>query len=330
LKNSQNTNPKRNKAPQVWKWEEAQIQLSLPVYIPMTVTAIPYQRLLDQNFKQNFDEYLKLCLRHFGYAIIKLTPTMVQQIEKHKQFWNNFFDRETEEKNVCTLDKNTYGGYGGYYNEKNRQMFQIAPILPRQSPPWFENEPEFEDTSLEIFYLLESISKTCLTSVARGIGVNPQLFLQVCENQFRPRILGTSVRVCKYKKKKKNTGSLCFEHTDTTILSLGVVSDVPELQFYDKRTRNWICIEEGFDSTHAVIFVGRILARMTAGYFQPAYHRVFRSQNDERLSFPFFLRPREDAEFLIEDIIRSSSLHWNLPPSIAPIETLHTHPDMWR
>jgi isopenicillin N synthase-like dioxygenase len=301
------------------------------VNIPITVNPIPYHRLLDQNFKQNFDDYLKLCLRYSGYAVIKLPSDIVQTIDHHKQFWNNFFDRELKKRMLCSLDKNTYGGYGGYYNEKHRHMFQISPILPRKSPPWIENEPEFEDTALELFYLLESIAKTCLTSIARSIGINPQLFLQVCEKDFQPRLLGTAVRVCKYKKKKKNTGSLCYEHTDTTILSIGVISDVPELQFYDKRKKSWISVEEGLDESHAVVFIGRILARMTAGYFQPAYHRVFRCQNDERLSFPFFLRPRDDALFQIDDIIRSSNLkNWKVPSSVAPTETLYTHPDMWR
>jgi len=162
------------------------------------------------------------------------------------------------------------------------------------------------------------------------MGVNPQLFLDVCEKDFQPRVLGTTVRVCKYKKKKKNTGSLCNDHTDTTILSIGVVSDVPELQFYDRGRQCWYTVEEGLDDTHAIVFIGRIFSRMTAGYFQPAYHRVFRSQNDERLSFPFFLRPKDDALFQIEEIIRSSNIHWRVPSSVAPTETLYTHPDMWR
>jgi len=73
------------------------------------------------------------------------------------------------------------------------------------------------------------------------------------------------------------------------------------------------------------------MARMTAGYFQPAYHRVYRTQNEERLSLPFFLRPREDAVFEIEEILNTSNLnHWSMPPTIATKETITTHPDMWR
>jgi len=160
--------------------------------------------------------------------------------------------------------------------------------------------------------------------------IDPKLFLDVCEQNFEPRLLGSSVRVCRYKKKKKNTGTLCSEHTDTTILSVGIVSSVPELQFYDKVRSKWITIEEHVDDTHVIVFAGRILARMTAGYFQPAYHRVFRTKNEERLSFPFFLRPRDNAKLQIQKIVQTSNLDWKIPPSIAPTETILTHPDMWR
>jgi len=186
-------------------------------------------------------------------------------------------------------------------------------------------------TAVEMFYFIEKIAKTCLISIARSLDVDPNLFISACESEFQPRLLGSSVRVCRYKKKKKNVGSLCSEHTDTTLLSLGFVSSVPELQFYDKAKSKWITVEENFDETHVVVFVGRILARMTAGYFQPAYHRVFRTKHEERLSFPFFLRPRENAIFDIEKIISTSNLkNWPLPSSIAPQETMLTHTDMWR
>jgi len=199
------------------------------------------------------------------------------------------------------------------------------------TPPWPKDEPEFEQASVEMFNFIEKIAKTCLTSIARSLDVDPNLFISTCESEFEPRLLGSSVRVCRYKKKKINMGSLCSEHTDTTILSLGFVSSVPELQFYDKAKSKWITVEENFDESHVIVFVGRILARMTAGYFQPAYHRVFRAKNEERLSFPFFLRPRENAIFDIQKIISTSNLkNWPLPSSIAPQETMLTHPDMWR
>jgi len=182
-----------------------------------------------------------------------------------------------------------------------------------------------------MYHFFKDIAITCLESIARSMNIDPNLFLNVCEKDFEPRLLGTSVRVCRYKKKKENIGVLCREHTDTTLLSLGMVSSVPELQFYDKNKSEWITVEENLDETHVIVFVGRILARMTAGYFQPAYHRVYRTKNEERLSFPFFLRPREDANFQIQKIVQSSNLkNWKIPTSIAPIETLKTHPQMWR
>jgi len=103
------------------------------------------------------------------------------------------------------------------------------------------------------------------------------------------------------------------------------VSTVPELQFFDRSRGEWVYAESEVDDTHMIIFVGRMLARMTAGYFQPSFHRVFRRYVDERLSLPFFLRPRTDSIFENEKIIKTSNLtNWQLPRGIAPRERLIT------
>jgi len=164
-----------------------------------------------------------------------------------------------------------------------------------------------------------------LSAISTSIGVDPQLFLDVCEEEYSPRMLGTSVRVCKYKKEAQNTGVICVPHTDTTILTIGPVSTVPELQFFDRSRGDWVYAESEVDDTHIILFAGRMLARMTAGYFQPAYHRVFRRFVDERLSCPFFLRPRVDAILENEKIIKSSNIkNWQLPGGIASREILVT------
>jgi len=84
------------------------------------------------------------------------------------------------------------------------------------------------------------------------------------------------------------------------------------------------------DSTHVCVFVGRTLARLTAGYFQPALHRVFRNDDRDRISCPFFLRPREDANLEIEKILGTSTICWSRPNSVAPVESLKMNFDLWR
>jgi len=233
-----------------------------------------------------------------------------------------FFDKEQEYKDACVVHKEPSGAYGGYYDENDRQMFQVVPLMLGCNPPWPAGDPEFQEKSVEMFFFLEKITKTCFTALAQSIGIDPQLFLSNCEEEFSSRMLTSSVRVCKYKKQEHNTGIICVPHTDTTILSLGAVSSVPELQFYD-RSKGWVFAEADLDDSHMVLFVGRMLARMTAGYFQPTYHRVFRKYSDERLSLPFFLRARESAIFEIEKIIKSSNIpNWPIPGGIAPTEIL--------
>jgi len=88
-------------------------------------------------------------------------------------------------------------------------------------------------------------------------------------------------------------------------------------------------VEDKVDERHVVVFPGRTLSRITAGYFQPAFHRVFRQSGDERLSMPFFLRPREDAVFDIEQIISTSNLQWTRPTWIMPQETINHDPAVY-
>ena len=51
---------------------------------------------------------------------------MVEQLNSYKKMWNNFFDLSREEKYECIVDKEPSGAYGGYYDEPDRQMFQVS------------------------------------------------------------------------------------------------------------------------------------------------------------------------------------------------------------
>jgi len=300
--------------------------LSIPKAFPLrAVDPIPYSRLLDIKYRDNFSEFLKLQLRYYGWSFVKLPPDMVEKINEYKAMWNKFFDNDQEFKDACIINKGPSGAYGGYYDETDRQMFQVVPLMLGCTPPWPEGDPVFQEKSVEMFFFLEKIAKTCLTAIAHSMNIDPNLFLDVCEEEYSPRMLGSSVRVCKYKKEAENTGVICVPHTDTTILSLGAVSTVPELQFFDRSRGEWVYAESEVDDSHIIVFSGRMLARMTAGYFQPSYHRVYRRFVDERLSLPFFLRPRVDAILENEKIIKTSNLkNWQLPGGIAPREILVT------
>jgi len=258
-------------------WLEIQSRLSVPRNIPIkTVHPIDYSRLLDYQNKANFNDFFIQYLRFFGYAFVKLPPNMVKKYKKYTQIWDDFFDN-VELGTDTTLPKynidNGEKSVGGYYDETDRQMFHLVPMLMGCTPPW-PRDPVFQKKAIKLFFLLETVAKTALIAVSRGIGVDPALFLDVCDKEFSSRLYGSSCRVCRYKKQEENTGVICTEHTDTTILTVGPASKVPELQFYDKINGEWVYVEDKVDDSHVVIFVGNILARMTAGYFQPTFHSV--------------------------------------------------------
>jgi len=216
-----------------WPWTETQSRLCIPKEIPVkNVESIPFSRLIDVKYQRNFGDFLAMYFRYFGYAYIKLTDQMFDMIKEFKELWNGFFDMSQEEKEASSLARIMSGAYGGYYDEDDRQMFHIAPMMLGCTPPWPANKPQYQLKALETFRMLENLGKICLTALARSIGIDPQLFLQSCEIEYAPRLLGSSCRVCRYKKQEQNTGVICPEHTDTTIISIGPISTVPELQFF--------------------------------------------------------------------------------------------------
>eukprot|EP01090_Pellita_catalonica_P021999 TRINITY_DN8394_c0_g1_i3.p1 TRINITY_DN8394_c0_g1~~TRINITY_DN8394_c0_g1_i3.p1 ORF type:complete len:583 (+),score=96.87 TRINITY_DN8394_c0_g1_i3:51-1799(+) len=309
---------KRKMGPYTWK--EAHSQLCLPRFIPITLQPIDFSRLQKSKFKDDYCSFLSHHIRHFGYAYVKLPQEMLTKLNDYKKMWLKFFERPKKEMLKYQLPS---GMYGGYYDQEDRHMFHVAPFMLGSSPPWPQEPSDFQFKAVEMFRMLENIAKTCLTALAHALNIDPELFLDFCEERFFPRHLGSSCRVCKYKKQERNSGIICIEHTDTTILSVGPVSEIPELQFYNRATREWVYAESEVDNSHVIIFAGRMLARLTAGYYQPTFHRVYRRCGEERLSLPFFLRNRGEAVIDSVKIIENSNLRhtWEVPKFLRRRET---------
>jgi len=137
------------------KWEDSQRQLSVPKHFPLrTVEPILYSRLLDIKYRENFAEFLKLQLRYYGWSFIKLPQDMVEKLNEYKTIWNKFFDREQEYKDACIVHKGPSGAYGGYYDENDRQMFQVVPLMLGCTPPWPEDDHVLQEKAVEMFFFL--------------------------------------------------------------------------------------------------------------------------------------------------------------------------------
>eukprot|EP01125_Pyxidicula_operculata_P010714 TRINITY_DN3529_c0_g1_i1.p1 TRINITY_DN3529_c0_g1~~TRINITY_DN3529_c0_g1_i1.p1 ORF type:complete len:337 (+),score=57.25 TRINITY_DN3529_c0_g1_i1:30-1040(+) len=121
-----------NYSMKTWKWQESQSRLSLPTDVPFRPQPISFSRLQNIKYHQDFAQIFSMHLRYFGYAIIKLSDQMSDDLQQHKQMWMDFFDKDQDEKDECTLSAFIKEGYGGYYDENDREMFQVCMILVDQ------------------------------------------------------------------------------------------------------------------------------------------------------------------------------------------------------
>jgi len=164
---------------------------------------------------------LTMHFRYFGYTFIKLPNKMIIKINKYMDIFRTFFTKDLYYKQQTSLDVTNCGGYGGWYDQGSREIFHVSPIMLGCTPPWPAGDLKFQKNAIKLFSTFNYITKTCLHAVAIGINVDPTLLLGLCETEWKqPLRMGSSYRVCKYTKKEDSVGSICAEHTDTTLLSV--------------------------------------------------------------------------------------------------------------
>jgi len=86
----------------------------------------------------------------------------------------------------------------------------------------------------------------------------------------------------------------CMVHQDKGLLTLLPRASFPGLEILDFG-KIWILIEEFTDNDDVIVFGGRILEKISGGYFTPIRHRVVRFPKKERLSMPFEVQSNDDA-----------------------------------
>eukprot|EP01089_Gocevia_fonbrunei_P021989 TRINITY_DN871_c0_g1_i1.p1 TRINITY_DN871_c0_g1~~TRINITY_DN871_c0_g1_i1.p1 ORF type:complete len:420 (-),score=97.75 TRINITY_DN871_c0_g1_i1:485-1702(-) len=156
---------------QYYQWIDTFSQLSVARNPPFTVQPFPLNRLYDLEHRDNFATFLSLNLRYYGWAYLKLPEDMLAELNLYKQTFAEFFALSQKEKEKSCTGK---GIYGGYYDETDREMFHVAPIMLDQNPPW--RTPKFQEHAIGLFRFLEKIGKLCLTALAKSLGINPALF----------------------------------------------------------------------------------------------------------------------------------------------------------
>ena len=202
--------------------------------------------------------------------------------------------------------------------EENCSMFFETRLDNQGNPFSFTGSDHFSVCVKDLFDLYSRLGREVLIKVCDQLGLNNKCLLDLTDLQglnnrssFIPNIspdeLSSSLlRICRYHFSASSDSEIVFgSHTDTSILTLGIISDSPGLEIYDNSDNQWVTVEKDYRETHAsssssytkvpvVVFVGEYLSILTGHAVKAAVHRVSnRLKLPRRISCPFLIRGRE-------------------------------------
>ena len=203
--------------------------------------------------------------------------------------------------------------------EENYSSMFLETRLDNQGSPFpFTGLDPFSACVKDLFNLYSRLGSEILVKVCDLLGLDNKCLLDLTDlhgvvegMSFIPNIspdeLSSSLlRICRYDFSASSDSDIVFgSHTDTSLLTLGIVSDSPGLEIYDNSDNQWVTVEKDYRETHTnslsshrtvpvVVFVGEYLSILTSHAVKAAVHRVSnRLKLPRRISCPFLIRGRE-------------------------------------
>lgn len=266
----------------------------------------------------SFWEYL---VSH-GWCGLEIDGDLIDEIEEF-EFWDKLFDLAFKQSskinsNDDILFHNKMGVNVGYRKEgimeflETRQYIKSKHIEPQIAIPGYY------DIVSDLFPFLSNIGSHILIGLARNLGLDPNSFLSLTDLMFhtgsglvsKTEWLSSSVlRVCKYPADGK--GDILFgEHTDTTFLTVGLLSQRPGFEVLDPVSNQWLNAEMEIlkwwnlncktMNRHSapnctLIFLGELVSLLTNGLIPAVVHRVRSPSQGSRISCPLLIRGRPEA-----------------------------------
>jgi len=181
---------------------------------------------------------------------------------------------------------------------------------------------QFAGTVVPLYRGLSHIARDLLGAMAEHLDLPPEAFTDNIDpldvEQLADGDLTASVlRICSYHlgatldtkgggssmvgKVANEAGVLFDEHTDSSFITVALVSKIPGLQMRPDDqswdTQDWVDIESlpGVNHYDIAVFVGDFCALFTKEYYKAARHRVVRPKEiSDRISMPFLVRGRPE------------------------------------
>ena len=233
-----------------------------------------------------------------GYAIIKLgtSDSIVATCLEHMEA---FFDRETSHKEMHAATDGPGCSVGFMYSGTPGVEIFEAKCLHNPRYPW--PDPALRAAVSRARDLLHRTARQCLRALASPLGLDaadlealldPTELADGTEGIRQLEVASTTtLRVWRYPAKCSGNES----HCDNSLLTMAPAATRIGLGVRRKHDGKAIFPEEGMRRGEVILFAGDALSFLTAGRVPALVHWVAKTADEQRLSMPFFLRPRPAA-----------------------------------
>lgn len=219
----------------------------------------------------------------------------------------------------------------GFRKDDEREFFESR-IMTRGAEkrqviePCYSDVVDYEKLVRLIIALQQFVARGILHNLLEALGINPKAVINLTdiEDPVRENISGRNhldaevsnvssslLRICSYPPfcgddnnsataTDRSDNMITFgSHTDTSCLTLGLVSSTPGLELYDRKEMRWLAGESIAQNEVELptrrdiamtVFVGEILQVLTKAHYRATVHRVRAPTHGTRISCPFIIR----------------------------------------
>lgn len=251
-------------------------------------------------------------LRDHGFAVLHLDNLVEDEQTYAMMSWERVFQEafsaEAGLANSASCAPSPYrserGVTLGFRKDETRAFFESRRSFENRIDP-SSTAPSFDRVALALFRLLGAVGRTVTTSMAKLLGLKPNYFTHLMDEEDIPEsehFSSAVLRICNYKPGEHITATsptrpdIAFgSHTDTSFVTVAPVSSNNGLELMDLMDGSWHMVEVGAPSPSVVVFTGECIQMLTKSYYRAAVHRVRVTSINNRISCPLIIRGRKKS-----------------------------------
>jgi isopenicillin N synthase-like dioxygenase len=275
-------------------------------------------------------------LWHHGWAAVHINQPHFEPVSHWERAFGDVFALSKEELSSAGLYRGVQGVSVGYRQESERQFIECRLTSDNHAFPSYPAVDAFDQVVRDIFALLCPIGDVILRELATALDLDAQVFVDLTDLAFQgrlpprrepststttindnvdedipvvtkdtadivdtrtvPSLSSSLLRICQYMNDQRDGIHSFGAHTDTSFLTLGLVSSTAALEMTDLISKTWESPEDHFPANTVLVFLGEFLQVLTRDRILPCVHRVRRlpRPSDLRISCPLLVRERQD------------------------------------